>query len=252
MDLGLEGRVVLVTGGSRGIGAAVAREFGAEGARVAITYHQARARADAVVGEIGRDAMALPMSLGDHDSIERAVAEVIERWGRIDVLINNAVDWGEASGWTAPTFEALDAAVWSAFMATNLGGSYRVAQCVAGGMRERQWGRMVHVSSTIAEDGMVGSGPYSAAKAALHGLTRTLAKDLGPRGVLVNVVMPGLTLTEKNIERLPDEARAEYGEAAPIKRLLGPEEVARVIVFVGSAANTAMTGEIVRASGGRG
>jgi 3-oxoacyl-[acyl-carrier protein] reductase len=108
----------------------------------------------------------------------------------------------------------------------------------------------VNISSGIAVDGFAGSGPYAAAKAALHGLTRTLCKELGPAGILVNVVMPGLTLTERNAARLPAELRAQVEQNSPIRRVLPPEEVAPMIVFLCSAANTAVTGEIIRASGG--
>lgn len=97
---------------------------------------------------------------------------------------------------------------------------------------------------------MAGAGPYAAAKAGLHGLTRTLAKELGPANILVNVVMPGLTLTDRNAGRIPAERLRQFEEASPIRRVLPPEEVVPTIVFLGSALNTAVTGEIVRASGG--
>src|SRR5687768_4267014 len=106
-------------------------------------------------------------------------------------------------------------------------------------MRKGGWGRIVNVSSTVAADGMKGMAPYGTAKAALHELTRTLAKELGADGILVNAVMPGLTLTETNREQLPAEVIREVAASAPVQRLLEPEEVARAMVFLGSAANTA-------------
>jgi 3-oxoacyl-[acyl-carrier protein] reductase len=117
-------------------------------------------------------------------------------------------------------------------------------------MRARTWGRIVNVSSGIAVDGFPGAGPYATAKAGLHGLTRTLSKELGRAGILVNVVMPGLTLTERMLGMLPASVKEERSNASPIGRLLPPEEVAPTIVFLSSAANTAVTGEIIRASGG--
>jgi 3-oxoacyl-[acyl-carrier protein] reductase len=253
MNLGLEGRIVLITGGSRGIGRAAALAFGRERARVAVTYNSDRARAEAVVAELrasDAEGMAVSLSLGDHASIRAAVLAVVERWQRVDALVNNAVEWGPRGPWEAPAFEDDDPAYWQPLLQANTAGHYRAIQCVLPGMRAQGWGRIVNVSSSIAIDGMPGAGHYGAAKAALHGLTRTLAKELGPAGILTNVVMPGLTLTEHVKERIPAEARDEVARAAPIRRLLPPEEVVPTIVFLSSAANTAVTGEVIRASGG--
>ena len=253
MNLGLEGRVVLVTGGSRGIGRAAALAFGRERAKVALSYNRDRGRADAVVGELraaGADALAVPLSLHDHDSIRAAVATVADRWQKVDVLVNNAVDWGSRPPMEAPAFEDNDPAYWQPLLQANVAGHYRAIQCVLPGMRAGGWGRIVNVSSSIAEDGMPGSGHYGVAKAALHGLTRTLAVELGPAGILTNAVMPGLTLTEHVQEVIPSAVREEVARRAPIRRLLSPDEVVQAIVFLGSAANTAVTGEIIRASGG--
>ncbi len=253
MDLGLDGRVVLVTGGSRGIGRAAALAFGREGARVALTFHSDRERAETVVAELramGVDAFALPMALDNHESIRTAIATVVDSWSQIDVLVNNAVQWGTRAPWESPSFEEVDPAYWRPLFEVNLEGHYRAIQCVVPGMRKRAWGRIVNVSSGIAADGLPGAGPYGAAKAALHGLTRTLAKELGPIGILTNVVMPGLTLTERNRDRIPAERRDAMARTSPIRRLLTPEEVVLTIVFLGSAANTAIIGEVIRVSGG--
>jgi 3-oxoacyl-[acyl-carrier protein] reductase len=253
MDLGLSGRVVLVTGSSRGIGRATASLFAQEGARVAITYHSEPGRAEAAAAAIraaGGEALVTSLDLASEQSIRDAVGTVLERWGRVDVLVNNAVEWGTRIPGQIPAFETIPAQEWRGLLHANLDGHYLATQAVVTSMRERGWGRIVNVSSGIAMDGMVGAGPYAAAKAALHGLTRTLAKELGPAGILVNVVMPGFTLTERNEERMPAQAREQAALASPIRRLLRPEEVAPTIVFLCSATNTAVTGEIVRASGG--
>jgi 3-oxoacyl-[acyl-carrier protein] reductase len=118
-------------------------------------------------------------------------------------------------------------------------------------MRTQGWGRIVNVSSGVAEDGFPGLSSYGAAKASLHGLTRTLCKELGPAGILINVVMPGPTLTERMSARLEPAVKQQRAQASPIRRLLPPEEVVPTIVFLSSAANTAVTGEMIRASGGR-
>jgi 3-oxoacyl-[acyl-carrier protein] reductase len=253
MDLGLKDRVVIVTGSSRGIGKAAALLFGREGARVAVTYVKDKVKAEGVVSEISRgggEACSVELDLASVESVHGAVATVVRRWGCVDILVNNAVHWGTRAPWNAPLFEDLPPAEWQASLRANTEGAYAATQAVLPIMRERKWGRIVNVSSGVAVDGLPGAGPYAAAKAALHGLTRTLAKEVGPAGVLVNVVMPGLTLTERNAARIPEAAKTEMASASPIRRLLPPEEVVPTIVFLCSAMNTAVTGEIIRASGG--
>lgn len=255
MNLGLEDRVVVVTGSSRGIGKAAALAFGREAARVVVTYREQRDQAEAVAAQIrgdGGDAFAVALDLGSTASVRAGFAAVMERWGRIDVVINNAVQWGSRPPWEAPRFEDVPADEWQPVLRANIEGHYAAIQAAVPAMRERQWGRIVNVSSAVVVDGLPGAGAYASAKAALHGLTRTLSKELGPAGILVNVVMPGLTLTERNRAGLGQrpELLAQLEQASPIRRLLPPEEVVPAIVFLGSAANTAVTGEVVRASGG--
>jgi 3-oxoacyl-[acyl-carrier protein] reductase len=253
MDFGLDGRVALVTGSSRGIGKAAALSFARERARVAVTYRHQRDKADAVVSEIrqaGGEAMAAMLDLASVDSINAAVGEVLARWGNIDILVNNAVEWGTRPPWNAPRFEELPPDEWRAVLRANTEGAYAAIQAVLPSMRSRGWGRIVNVSSAVAVDGLPGGGPYAAAKAALHGLTRTLYKELGPAGILVNVVMPGLTLKEETASLLPAAVLQQAANASPIRRLLTTDEVVPTIVFLCSAANTAVTGEIIRASGG--
>jgi NAD(P)-dependent dehydrogenase (short-subunit alcohol dehydrogenase family) len=138
----------------------------------------------------------------------RAARTALDTWGRIDVLVNNAVHWGSRLPWAAPLFQELPAAEWQAPLRANTGGPYAAIQAVLPSMRARRWGRIVNVSSGVAVDGVPGTGPYGAARATMHGLTRTLAKELGPVGILVNVVMPGVTLTERMADALPRDSRA--------------------------------------------
>lgn len=253
MDLQLEQRVAIVTGSSQGIGRAVAESLARERARVAVTYHSERAKADAVVAEIiraGGEAFAVRLDLAQPSSIHAAVDSVLSRWGQVDVLVNNAVQWPSRPPWAAGPFEDVAFEEWSGVFRANSEGAYTAIQAVVPSMRARGWGRIVNVSSGIAVDGFVGAGPYAAAKAALHGLTRTLAKELGPAGVLVNVVMPGLTITERNAAHIPPPVREQVEQSSPIRRILSAEEVAPAIVFLCSGLNQAVTGEIIRASGG--
>ena len=253
MDLGLAGRVAVVTGSSQGIGRATALLLGAEGARVAVTYHRERARAQAVAGEIGKggsDAIAVQLDLASPGSVSRAVGAAVERWGQVDVLVNNAVYWGDRAPWDVPFFEHLAPEEWRACFRANFEGAYGAVQAVLPSMRSRGFGRIVSISSGVAADGFPGTAPYGAAKAALHGLTKTLSKELAPAGILVNVVMPSLTATERMVARLPAQILEISGQSSPLRRLPTPDEVAAAIVYLCSGANTAITGEIVRVGGG--
>jgi NAD(P)-dependent dehydrogenase (short-subunit alcohol dehydrogenase family) len=250
METGMSGRVVLVTGGSSGIGRAVAIAYGGEGARVALTYRSGEAAARAVAREVeaaGGEALALPLELGRLDSCDAAIAAVRDRWGGIDVLVANAVQWPDRGAEDAGGFEYMRVERWRTTLRTNLEGTFATVRAALPAMRDRETaGRIVLVSSGLAEEGMPGGGDYGAAKAGLHGLARSLAWELGREGILVNVVDTGFTLTERNLEHFGDEMRERVAGAVPSRRLSTPEEVARLVVFLGSAANGNISGEIVR------
>ncbi len=253
MDLGLAGRVAVVTGSSQGIGRATALLFGSEGARVVVTYHRERDKALAVVDEIERDggeAVAIQLDLASTGSVSQAVDAPLERWGQVDVLVNNAVYWGDRVPWDVPLFEDLAPEEWRAYFRVNFEGAYSAVQAVLPSMRSRGFGRIVNVSSGVAADGFPGTAPYGAAKAALHGLTKTLSKELASVGILVNVVMPSATRTERMVAMLPAQALEMSAQASPLGRLPSPDEVAAAIVYLCSGANTAITGEVVRVGGG--
>jgi 3-oxoacyl-[acyl-carrier protein] reductase len=252
MDLGLAGRVALVTGASRGIGRAVAERLGREGARVGVTYRTNRVEADAAVRTIeqaGGEACALPLDLHHLASIRAAAAALVDHWGAIDILVNNAVAWGVRRPSNGLPFETMRPAEWQDGLRANIEGAYAAMQAVLPSMRSRRWGRIVNVSSTTAVDGMPGLPWYAAAKAALHGLTSTMAREGGTAGVLVNVVMPGPTATEAAIAGLSAAARQQLDETSALGRMLRPEDVASVVVFLCSDANGGITGEIIRVGG---
>lgn len=252
MNLGLRDRVVLITGASSGIGRATAVAFGEAGANVGITYHSDPGGAEETVrrvGAAGGEGMVVPMELGDEGSIRAAVDMVVGRWGGVDILVANAVEWG-APVWDPPPFEEVSLEAWRRMLETSVDGVFHAVRAVLPCMRERGWGRIVMLSSGSVEYGMVGGGAYGAAKAALHGLSRSLARELGPSGILVNVVMPGLVLTERNLGAVPERVRESVAAESPSGRLSVPEDVAAAIVFLASGANGNTTGEILRVAGG--
>jgi len=253
MNLGLSEHVALVTGSSQGIGRAIARQLAQEGAYIAVTYRHSKERAEDLVSEIqlqNGTAIALQFDLASLESITAITNAVLAKWGRIDILVNNAIQWSRKPISQSPAFENFPPEEWQSLLRANIEGTFAMLQSVIPSMRKRGWGRIVNVSATLAEDGLPGSGWYTAAKASLHGLTRTLSKELGPSGILVNAVMPGLTATDR-ISLIAPEVRRRVEETLPIRRILLPEDVALPIVFLCSHANSAITGEIIRVSGGR-
>ncbi len=243
----MKGRVALITGGSRGIGRASALAFASAGASVAITYRQDRDAAQRVVAELcheGPEALAVPLELGDAASIDNAVATVVERWGGIDTLIANAVQWPTERP-AGGRFENIDPAEWRRLVDANVIGTAATVRAVLPTMRARTGGRIVLMSSSVGDEGVPGPGPYGVTKSALRGLARTLAWDVGRDGILVNVVNTGFTVTARNLERWPDAMRDAIAARIPSRRLSTPSDVASLVLFLGSPANANMTGEVV-------
>ncbi|MFE6969545.1 SDR family NAD(P)-dependent oxidoreductase [Isoptericola sp. NPDC057653] len=250
MDLGLQGRTVVVTGASGGIGRHVAAQFGAEGAEVVVTYRESKDDAARVAEEIaGRTLVAR------YDQTEEGAAEglrdAVLAWsGRIDVLVNAAVTWTPPSADGPLGFEAVPDAAWLEVVRTNVEGAVRLTRAVAPAMRAQGWGRLVHLSSTLVTDGEAGTEYYATAKSALHGFSRTVAFALGADGdILSNVVVPALTRTVRNTV-MTDAFGPAYVARSALGRLLEAREVANAVVYLGSGANTGITGQAVAVTGG--
>jgi len=253
MELDLADRVVLVTGGSRGIGRVTALMFASEGARVALTYRSASEHAQKVVAEIldmGGAALAIRLDLSEPDSIRAAIDTVRQRWGGIDIFVANAVRFPDTPPGAGPAFEDVPAEEWQGILRGSLEGTVACIQAVLPAMRGRGNGRIVLISSDIARRIAVpGTGIYGAAKAALNGLMNGLIAEL--RGdILVNIVTPGLTMTERNLDEIPQSLRDAVTAHTPTRRLSQPEDVARAIVFLGSPANVNITGDNLSVTGG--
>ncbi len=252
MDLQLKDATVLVTGSSAGIGQATAIAFGAEGARVAVTYHKDRQGAEETkrkILEAGGQVLIVHYDLADPDSIHSSLEAIGKEWGTLNVPVNNAAPMDVARP-IGQAFEDVPMENWEAMLRGTLEGITLTIQCALPLMRKSGWGRIVIVSSD-AVDGWPGLGSYATAKAGLHGLTRTLAVELGPAGILSNIVMPGAVMTESNKRRIPNEQQEQIRQHLPTRQLITPEDVAAVIVFLGSPVNRQVIGETVRVTGGR-
>jgi 3-oxoacyl-[acyl-carrier protein] reductase len=252
MKLGLVGKVVMVTGSSSGIGKATAKRFGMEGAKVAVTYANHPEAAKEVASTIegyGTETLVVKYDLHEDETMVEAVDKIVSRWGTLDVLVNNAVHW--TPGLMQLAFEDGPVDDWRKGIRANLEGYYLTVQQVLPHMRKTKWGRIVMISSELAEEGMPGGGAYTAAKAGLHGLTATLSRELAPNGILSNVVMPGWTMTEKALNTFPKEMIEEERTKVPTRRHTIPSDVADLVAFLGSEANGNINGEFIRVTGGK-
>jgi NAD(P)-dependent dehydrogenase (short-subunit alcohol dehydrogenase family) len=247
MELGLRERVVVVTGATQGIGAAIAEMLGAEGSRVALTYHSNERKAEEIaerVSAAGGEALVLRMALEQPQTIEAAFAETVERWGGIDALVAKAVQWPTARA-PAGRAEGLALEHWQQGLRANLEGTIATVLAALPTMRERDWGRIVLISSGVAEEGVPGPGPYGVAKAGVQGLMRQLAWDVGRDRILVNAIGAGFTVTERNLETFRDELREQVAAMTPSRRLSSPSEVASLALFLASPANANISGEVI-------
>ena len=246
MDLNLQNKVVLVTGGARGLGAVLCKTFASEGAKVGINYCHSREQAEALASELGRhQATPVPGDLGQEADIAPMFDQLEQAFGPVDVLINNAAHCPSGP------LESYTRAEWERTFAVNVTGAFQAAQEFIKRRRARRAsGRMVNIASTAAFLGSTsGHLPYDASKGALLSMTRALAREVASEGLAVNAVAPGMVLTE--MVAASWEARKEkYLARIPLRRIAQPEEVAKVVVFLASEAASYMTGATVDVSGG--
>ena len=257
----LAGRVALVTGGTRGIGAAICRSLASQGASIAAGYSRNTEAADAFrrdfIETFGSASVITTHSgnVGSAQDCRRVVGEVMEQRGRIDILINNA-------GITIDkTYAKLTDDDWHKVLAVNLSGAFFLAQGVLPHMIERGSGRIVNVSSVIGEIGNIGQANYAASKSGLFGLTKTLAREVAfmlersgkltdeGLGVTVNTVTPGYISTEM-VATVPEKVIDRLKSQIPMRRLGRPEEVARVVHFLAADASSYITGQVWGVNGG--
>jgi NAD(P)-dependent dehydrogenase (short-subunit alcohol dehydrogenase family) len=250
MDLKLNGKTVFISGGSSGIGQATALAYAREpGVQIAISYYQQQEAALETVRDIerlGARATAVQLDLSDPKSQATALEAIGNKFGGIDVLISNAVQWPTERH----SFVEASPESWDSFLSTNLMGVVRLCQAVVPNMKQKNWGRIVLVSSDVAIDSLEGFGAYSTAKAALSGLAANLVVELSSFGILTNVVLPSWTLTDRTKNHVSIERQNLARRAFPTRKVTTPEDVASMIVYLGSGANGHVNGEQIKVTGG--
>ena len=242
-----QGRVALVTGGSRGIGKATALKLAGEGATVAVHYSRSAAKAEEIcdqIRDLGQQAIPVQADIADREAVNRMVTAVTEELGTIELLVNNAGAVGDM------TFEELTPEHWDRIIAINLTGPFNVLWAVKPGMISQQFGRIVNVSSIAALAVRPGQLPYAAAKAGVISLTKSCCGPLAPYNIRINSVAPGAIATDMLSEVSPEMVE-QLRSTTPLGRLGEPEEMADVIVYLLSEESSYMTGSTVIASGGR-
>ena len=261
-EVKLSGRVAFVTGGTRGIGAAISQSLAHQGATIAAGYAGNRARAEAFAEEFRSrhvdDGVKITLHQGNvasGDDCRRAVSEVIEQHGRLDILVNNAGITSDS------TIAKMTDDSWNKVLSVNLSGAFYLSQAALAHMLERGTGRIINVSSVIGETGSIGQANYAASKSGLFGLTKTFAREamfqLGRSGnlsgnrisVTVNTVTPGYVATEM-LKGVPEKVLDKIRSQIPMGRVAEPEEVARVVHFLAADAAGYITGQVWGVNGG--
>ena len=244
--MSLQGKNALVTGGSRGIGRAICLELARQGANVAVNYAgNAKAAQETVEAckALGVQAVAIQADVADAAACEAMVKEVISTFGSLQILVNNA-------GITRDNLAlSISEADFDAVLDTNLKGAFHCMRGVYQGMMRRRYGRIINISSVVGLRGNAGQANYSASKAGLIGMSKSMAKELASRGVTVNVVAPGFITTDMTAA-LPQAAQEALLATIPMKRLGAPEDVARAVAFFAGEESAYLTGQVLCVDGG--
>ncbi len=242
----LKGKTAIVTGGSRGIGRAIALELASKGANVAVTCANNIESAKVVAEEIQRmgvSGMAVKADVSKAEEVENLVSEVLNKFGGIDILVNNAGITRDSLiiRMTEQQFDEV--------ININLKGAFICTKVISRVMIKQKWGKIINVSSAVGIIGNAGQSNYSAAKAGLIGFTKSTAKELAKRGINVNAVAPGFIETDMT-SGLPDKVKEEYLKGIPLQRMGKPEDVAKTVLFLASEYSDYITGQVISIDGG--
>ena len=242
---GLKDRVAVITGGADGIGRATAMRFAQEGA-VVVIWDMNEEKGKQTVAEInaaGGKASFLKVNTSNFAEVDAASKKVVEQYGKYEILINNAGITRDS------TLKKMTPELWQQVIDVNLTGVFYCAKCAADIMTEQGWGRIVNASSVVALYGNFGQTNYVATKAGLIGMTKTMARELGKKGVTVNAVAPGFILTDM-VRKMPEEVLKSMEDKVPVKRLGKPEEIAAAYAFLASDDAAYINGTVISVDGG--
>ena len=242
----LEGKVALITGAARGIGKAIALKYAEEGADVAFTDLVINEAAEQTVAEIaafGHRVKAYASNAASFDEAHAVVEEVLKEFGRIDILVNNA-------GITRDGLMLrMSEQQWDSVLTVNLKSAFNFIHALTPVMARQRSGSIISMSSVVGVSGKAGQCNYSASKAGLIGLTKSIAKEMGPRGIRANCIAPGFIISEMTAA-LPDDVREQWVKTIPLRRGGTPEDVANVAVFLGSDLSSYVSGQVIHCCGG--
>jgi 3-oxoacyl-[acyl-carrier protein] reductase len=247
MCIDLQGKVALVTGASRGIGAAIAKDLADHDAAVVINYLKSKDKAEEIKNSIiaaGGRALAVQGDVRDRGTVDKMVSQAEKELGKIDILVNNAnIDFPMQpfSEMSWPDIEAK--------LTGEIGAMVNCCQAVIPGMQEKKYGKIILISSTLSREPGYGFGAHCAAKAAVDSLARTMALELGPTGIYVNVVGPGLTRTDATAG-LPPDVFTHTAEHTPLLKVAEPQDIASVVMFLASEMSDHVTGQYIPVNGG--
>lgn len=236
----------MVTGGSRGIGRAIVKQFAAEGAKVAFVYRGSQPAADSLVQEVtaaGGTALALQADVTSIEAAQGCADRIEKEWGRLDILVNNA---GVIQD---DLFVRMEPDAWNKVLQTNLGGTFNFCKAVAYTLMKQRRGRIINISSVAAEHVNQGQTNYAASKGAINAFTRALAVELASRNVTVNAIAPGFIETDMS-EAVRNKAGDLIKKFIPMRRIGQPDDIAKVAVFLASADSAYLTGQVLTVDGG--